>query len=107
MSKETKWQTLQLMMVFVVLFVAVSSYLSMNRAATDVAPGSLPVVDARDKVAEKIERETAKKIDERMKETKLEIIEIIHAKDAEIERIYELPDDSLQAEIDRYFHQKK
>ncbi|MFN3588748.1 MAG: hypothetical protein ACK4UP_05155 [Spirosomataceae bacterium] len=78
----------------------------MNRAATVVAPGSLPVVDARDKVAEKIERETAKKIDERMKETKLEIIEIIHARDTEIERIYALPDDSLQAEVDRHFNIK-
>lgn len=106
MSKETKWQILQLMMVFVVLFVAVSSYLSMNRAATVVAPGSLQIVDRRDKVAEKIERETAKRIDERIKDTKLEIIELIHARDAEIERIYQLTDDSLQAEIDRHFNLK-
>ena len=100
--KNNKGQIFLFVIFITMLIFAISLVETQRKAAIEVRDAYLH--PTREVVIRKLEAESRVEIDNQMRSARKEISKIIDTRDAEIDRILRLPEDSLQAEIDKHFN---
>lgn len=100
--KNNKGQTFLFVIFITMLIFAISLVETQKKAAIEVRDAYFH--PQRETVIRKIEAESRVEIDNQMRSARKEISKIIDTRDAEIDRILSLPEDSLQKEIDKHFN---
>lgn len=100
--KNNKGQVFLFVIFITMLIFAISLVETQKKAAIEVRDSYFH--PQREVVIRKIEAESRVEIDNQMRSARKEISKIIDTRDAEIDRILSLPEDSLQKEIDKHFN---